>query len=768
MVNKSNIIVFLLLGIFHQSCSQKIDHAVIHQKIESTWTFCHADSTEYRLAQVPGSIHLDLMNSGIIEDSYLSMNELSNKWVEYQDWTYRSEFDMDPSIVDKKFQKIKFNGIDTYAEIFLNDSLIQICDNMFRTWEIDVAGILQVENNELIVKFKSPIKENKSKVESSPYPLPSGCEEEEYNVGPYTRKAPYQFGWDWGPRLVGCGIWKDIEINAYNTAEIRDIFVRTESFSEWEALLKVAVQIEHQSETDSTYKLLINNQLNEITLSKGLNDLEFEYLVKDPILWWPSGHGTAHMYEMTVELLKGDHRVDSKTERYGIKTVFLHQERDSIGTAYYFEINGERIFAKGANYIPQDLIIPRVSDHQYRYLLQQVKDANMNMIRVWGGGIYESDLFYELCDSLGIMVWQDFMFAGSLYPGDPEFVENVKAEVTDNIKRLRNHPSIVHWCGNNEIEVAYNNWGWQDKFGYSKEFNEKLWNDYSNLFEFEIPDILRKLDPQTPYSSSSPLSNWGKKENFNHSSMHYWGVWHGRDPFSSFEDNVGRFMVEYGFQSFPKAELLRKYIPESEWDLESELMKHRQKSYIGNGLIKHHTEQIFGEAVDFDDFILKSQWTQAEAMRQAIIAHRKNQGKCMGTLFWQLNDCWPGPSWSCIQYDGDEKSAYEEISNLYEPTIGILEMDKKTPIFYLITDQLIEQNVEVQFLQKEKEEWELKMSLNETLSSLEVKKIEFENSRQWKKAIDRNKDILIIILKDEDVIYSDKFYQKIENRYLVD
>ncbi len=323
------------------------------------------------------------------------------------------------------------------------------------------------------------------------------------------------------------------------------------------------------------------------------------------------------------------------------------------------------MFMKGANYIPQDVFLPRVEKGQYERLISQVKRANMNMIRVWGGGIYEEDIFYDLCDKNGILVWQDFMFAGSLYPDDDEFKTNIKEEVKENIQRLRSHPCLAVWCGNNEIEVAWKNWGWQKQYGYSSQDSIEIWSNYQSIFQEMIPDLVTQYHPESNYTSTSPLSNWGTPENFNHSSMHYWGVWHGREPFEAFENNVGRFMSEYGFQSFPELKTLQKVIPDSSLYWDSPALKHRQKSYIGNGLILKHINQYYAEPESFEDFLRLSQETQAKGMGMAIQSHIDGYPHCMGSLFWQLNDCWPGPSWSVLDYYGNKKAAYQVVKEKF-------------------------------------------------------------------------------------------------------
>jgi len=320
---------------------------------------------------------------------------------------------------------------------------------------------------------------------------------------------------------------------------------------------------------------------------------------------------------------------------------------------------------QGANYVPQDVFLPRLSRQQYRELLSQAQKAGMNMLRVWGGGIYETDYFYELCDSLGLMIWQDFMFAGSMYPGDSSFIQNVKEEVSQNIKRLRVHPCLALWCGNNEIEVAWKNWGWQKKYGYSPSDSALIWSNYLELFHRLIPDLVKTHSPLIPYTPSSPLSNWGAFENFKHSSMHYWGVWHGSEDFDSFKDNVGRFMVEYGFQSYPDTSTIRRFSIEDDRRLDSGVMKNRQKSYIGNAEIEKMILKYEGNPASLEEFVVQSQKVQARALKIAINSHFERKGHCMGTLFWQLNDCWPGPSWSVIDYYGNKKPAYFVIKDLF-------------------------------------------------------------------------------------------------------
>ena len=660
------LVIILLLS--------SVSFAQNRQYLNGDWKFRMQSSKEFFKAEVPGTVHQDLMNVGLIDDIYFENNEHKYRWIENKNWEYSTSFNVDSFVYNFGNHDLVFEGLDTYGDVFLNDSLILAANNMFRTWRVDVHNVIKLGENELKVVLKSPVEENKESFKNSKYELPAGCEADdvEFKVSPYTRKAAYHFGWDWCPRIVTSGIYRDVFIDFGWGAKISDVNVVTEKISNDSAWIRYDVEL------DLSDKVLIQNlslELNDLNyivdLTKGENKLSFKRVIPNAKLWWPNGYGEAHLYNDTVTLRVNNRKVDIHPFRYGLRTIELINEPDSIGTSFYFKVNNQPIFVKGANYIPQDMLLPRVSNEQYKKLLLKAYEANMNMIRVWGGGVYEKDIFYDICDMLGIMVWQDFMFAGSMYPGDYSFLKNVKNEVIDNVKRIRKHPSVVIWCGNNEMEVAWNNWGWQKKYNYTAEDSTEIWNNYNTIFNELIPNELNDLDPERPYTSTSPISNWGTEENFNHSTMHYWGVWHGREPFENFEKNVGRFMVEYGFQSFPHINTLKKVVADSSLYLQSKAMKNRQKSYIGNGLIEKHIKQYYDEPSSFKEFVELSQRTQAKGMEIAIQAHRKKMGHCMGTMFWQLNDCWPGPSWSVIDYYGNEKLAYDVVKENYEEILII-------------------------------------------------------------------------------------------------
>lgn len=659
--------LIFILGFSFLACNPKLknqsivfnkEEGVVRQDLNQHWTFSELGEAEWLDASVPGLVHLDLLSNEKIEDPYYGNNEQKQRWIENKNWVYKTHFTVNDKLALTNHLQLVFEGLDTYASVLLNGQEILDANNMFRSWKVDVRELVVRGQNSLEVIFESPINRNKVVVKEYPYTLPSGNEtaDIEHKVYSFTRKAAYHFGWDWGPRFVSSGIWKPVYLEGWNSGKILDVYNQTLSIEDGKALMRCEVEVDVNE--SGFYKLKIDDKIIRKDFETGKQKITYEYEINDPQLWWTNGLGEAHLYEMTVSLLKSNTVLDQKSIKYGVRTIELINEKDSIGTSFYFKLNGQPVFMKGGNYIPQDLFLPRVSDSQYKTLMLSIKEANMNMIRVWGGGIYESDLFYDLCDHHGILVWQDFMFAGSMYPHFKDFHSNIKEEVKENIRRLRHHPSIAVWCGNNEIEVAWKNWGWQNQHGYSTRDSIKLWNNYLKIFEEMIPNQLKELDPLRAYTKTSPLSNWGTAANFNHSSMHYWGVWHGRDQFEKFNDNVGRFMVEYGFQSFPSFEVLEKVIPSDQLNLESETMKNRQKSYIGNGLILTHVEQYFDTPQNFEEFVSLSQKTQGIGMQIAIQSHMNNQPHCMGSLFWQLNDCWPGPSWSVIDYYGNKKDAY--------------------------------------------------------------------------------------------------------------
>ncbi|MEM7161579.1 MAG: hypothetical protein AAF487_03980 [Bacteroidota bacterium] len=644
--------------------------------LEQNWKLSRLGSNEKMKVEIPATVHTVLYKEGLINHPYQDDEEQNIEWIENEDWAFTTWFKTSDRWFDYDRIELNCKGLDTYAKIILNDEEILEANNMFRTWSIDLKPHLKSGRNSLKIVFNSAISEGNIEKQKLAYTLPTSDADSIDQVASFVRKAPYHFGWDWGPRIITAGIWKDIEILGWKKFKVENISVDIKEINADQAQLSARFDIDAAIEgkvyvrVDSK-EADIQENFVAYFLEAGSNERSFDFSIPKPKLWWPNGMGDQFLYSLNFSFSSEPDMKSKYTEQIktGLRKIKLIQQNDSIGKTFQFNINNNNFFAKGANYIPQEVLLDDLKDASYERLLLDMKNSNFNMVRVWGGGIYERDLFYDLCDSLGILVWQDFMFACAMYPGDEDFLDNVSAEVKEQCIRLQNHPSLALWCGNNEVDVAWKNWGWPDQFGYNYAQQSKIYRDYEVIFKEIIPEIVGVHDPDVAYVHTSPLSNWGKSENFDHSSMHYWGVWHGEQPFENVKSRIPRFMAEYGFQSFPSKQTLAEYISSANLDLSSETMSNRQKSYKGNGLIVKHLEEYFPKTTDFNDFIYKSQLTQAKYMDMAINTHRVSNKRCSGTLFWQLNDCWPGPSWSTIDYSGKWKAAQYRVKDRYAPVI---------------------------------------------------------------------------------------------------
>lgn len=696
--NMAKLILILSILTLSFACNNKHkDTKLITKELNSTWQFRKLTDSKWYPAKVPGTVHTDLYHNGLIPDPFYETNEKDLQWIENETWEYRTSFDLSTNILNKKNIGLSFKGLDTYATVRLNGKIILNTNNMFRTWSKECKTLLKRKGNQLDIVFRSPMKINAPKVDSLPYHLPAGNDRSSVKVSVFTRKAPYHFGWDWGPRFVTSGIWRPIEITAWNSAKITDFQVYQLKVSKNEAVLKAKVELESAGDKPIMLSLFNGEKLigeKKISAQKGKNSIGQEFIIKNPKLWWTNGLGEAHLYDFSVRISDKGSLLDRRSTRFGIRTIKLVQQADSAGKSFYFKVNGVPVFMKGANYIPQDIFLPQVSDEKYKELIRSAKNVHMNMLRVWGGGVYENDLFYSLCDENGILVWQDFMFACSMYPGDQAFLRNVAQEAAENIKRLRNHPSIALWCGNNEMQVAWERWGYQKAFGYSKADSTKIYDDYLKIFHDILPNTINKLDSGRFYWPSSPnsaLSGW--HEESVSGDMHYWDVWWGRKPFSAYEENVGRFMSEYGFQSLPSYATLKSYTTDSSRYLVSAAMKSHNKHPIGFETIDEYMHWDYKVPLDLNNYVYVSQLLQAEGMKTAIEAHRRAMPYCMGSLYWQLNDCWPVASWSGIDYYGRWKAFHYYLRKLYAPVmVSPVYKSGKIKVF-LVSDYLKDKTV---------------------------------------------------------------------------
>jgi beta-mannosidase len=654
--------------------------------IDRGWEFHEAGKEPWHPARVPGCVHTDLVNNKLIGDPFYRDNEQKLQWIGKTDWEYRTVFNVTPETLKRQHIELVFEGLDTYADVFLNETPLLKADNMFRTWRVDAKGALKAGANTLRIRFRSPINEVLPIMAKMDYQLPATNDQGE-KTSPHTRKAPYQFGWDWGPRFVTSGIWKPVALEAWDTARINDLHVIQKQVSEDAARLTIEVEI--ASTSDGSATLIIDN-LNGRTiaaeqqakLTPGTNRVALDFVIPKPSLWWPNGLGPHPLYNFRARLLMGGRLSDQALVRTGIRSLELRQRPDQDGKSFEFIINGVPVFAKGGNWIPADSFPTRITREKYRQLLQSVRDTNMNMLRVWGGGIYESDDFYELCDEMGLLVWQDFMFACSMYPGDQEFLDNVRAEAVDNVKRLRNHPSIVIWVGNNEIETAWMHWGWK------QNLPAKLWDDYKKIFHGVLPEVIASYDPSRPYWPSSPSSNLEEDSDSQRmGDVHYWEVWHAAKPFTEYEKQFPRFMSEYGFQSFPQIETVNSYTLPSDHDIQSPIMLAHQRHPRGNQLIREYMLREYPAPKDFESFLYVSQVLQAEGIKVGAEHFRRIRPRNMGSLYWQIDDCWPVASWSSIDYAGRWKALQYYARRFYQDLLVSPHEENGQLNFYIVSDR---------------------------------------------------------------------------------
>lgn len=720
MINPRILLLILMMAV---STGYAVIPSIIEFELTENWQFKkQSDSTWYQ-ATVPGTVHTDLIALGKIKDPYYRLNEHDLQWIDKENWEYQTTFSVSKTLLSKPNIELDFSGLDTYAKVYLNNSLILESDNMFRTYTVDVKSLLTDGNNHLRILFESPIKKGIEKYDSTGYKLPVsdndlaaiGKVQDEKQVSIYSRKAGYHFGWDWGPRLVTSGIWRPIKLKSWDHHTIDDLFIEQNSLDE-QAHLTAHLEITADKACkDVSFEINVNKNLVKIVtleLSTGKNSISIPFEIDQPKRWWPNGMGKQNLYNIEVIVTGNDYQ-DFKSHPIGLRTIELVTEPDSIGASFYFKINGTPLFMKGANYIPQDVFLTRATSARYEQLLNAAKTANMNMLRVWGGGIYENDEFYTLCDQKGLLVWQDFMFACAMFPGDRDFLDNVKQEAIDNIKRLRNHTSIALWCGNNEILSAWENWGWEKKVieKQSQEIADTIWKAYDDIFHKILPEAVSSYDNTRSYWPSSPGSEFGKKESLEKGDAHYWMVWWGKHPFDTYNTVIPRFMSEYGFQSFPAFSSVKKYTLPKDHDVYSDVMKSHQRSSIGNVTIEEYMIRHYRKPKDFESFLYVSQLLQAHGIKTGIEAHRRNRSRCMGSLYWQINDCWPVASWSSIDYYGKWKALHYTVKKSFENFLISYADNEKTIDIHVVSDSLKDINAQMKirildFEGKELKQWE--------------------------------------------------------------
>ena len=649
--------------------------------IINNWQFRRAGDKEWLPANVPGTVHDDLISNNAIENPHYRFNEDDVQWIENEDWEYRTSFLIDQKVLKQDVAELLFEGLDTYADVFLNGQLLVEASNMFVEYKIACKSQLMEGENELRIHFHSPVKRGMEKLKRFGHSLPADNElaPEGKRTNVFTRKAPFHYGWDWGPRLVTSGIWRPVKLIAWKVARIEDVCIYTKSANKKIAHLAAKLDIESLEHSTVNLSIIINGKSAAqnlfYNLKPGSNRIRFSFCINRPKLWWPNGLGDPYMYNIAFTLENKNVLLHTYQLKYGVRMLKLIQTPDNRGRSFYFEVNGQPVFMKGANVIPPETITSSNKPTLYESLIEHAVDANMNMLRVWGGGVYKDDHFYRLCDENGLLVWQDFMFACSLQPGNDEHLENIRKEAEYNVKRLRNHACLALWCGNNEILKGWHEWGWEKRF--DKELREYLWETYQKIFHDILPATIREHDPGRSYHASSPSTYDNMPSDSDSGDEHDWRVWFGQKAFTAYVENVARFVSEYGFQAFPTLATIKSYAAAEDMDWNSRLMRYRQRckmswleqGFDGNDNIRRYMELYFEVPDDFERFVYVSQLLQAMALKSAIEAHRAAMPHCMGSLYWQLNDCWPTISWATIDHFSRWKAAHYAVKNAFRPVI---------------------------------------------------------------------------------------------------
>lgn len=668
--------LFVLVILF--SCQPKEQLPII-QKIDTDWSFKSTNTTYWYSATVPGNVFTDLLDHKLIEDPFIKKNEEKVQWVSDSSWVYKTIFKVDKKTLQKTHIALNFEGLDTYAEVYLNDSLILSSKNAFREYVVSVKSILKKEN-ELRILFESTSITEKREKKKLGYTLPEG-----HRI--FTRKAQFQYGWDWGPKLNTSGVWKNVYLKAWDNVQFSSIFTRLNGLTKETAKLVNELTIVSDIDQFLTVRITINGASYDtgLSINKGKHTYLLPLDIQNPKLWWPHNLGQPYLYDLNFELISNKKIIDTKKVKYGVRTIELVTEKDSIGESFYFKVNDVPVYMKGANYIPQNSFQNKVTDGHYEKLLNDVIDANMNMLRVWGGGIYENDIFYELCDEKGILIWQDFMFACAMYPGDKSFLYNIQKEAKDQVKRLRNHASIALWAGNNENSEGWHRWGWQS--GRSEKEKKDIWDNYLKVFDSILPNTVQKLT-QTSYWESSPKYGRGNPNYKTEGDAHDWWVWHDGYPFEHFEENVPRFMSEFGFQSFPSFKTINYINQKDSVDIHTEAMMSHQKHSRGFQLIKEYMERDYPVPTKDEDYVYMSQLVQARGVTMGIESHRRAKPYNMGSLYWQLNDCWPAISWSSIDYFGNWKALHYKAKKSFQNILVSSRLKSNEVSTYIVNDEL--------------------------------------------------------------------------------
>lgn len=628
---------------------------MIIQSLNENWSMEISGKAGSYPVQVPGSVYSALLEAGQMEDPYYRDNEGKALALMENDFVWSLSFTPEEGVLACPHQILRFEGVDTVADIRLNGVLLAHVENMHRTFEFDTAGILRPGENWLEVKLYSPTRWIREKYAESPAEGSSDAMRGFANL----RKAHCMFGWDWGPHLPDAGLWRPVTLQGVDGARLPHVLVR-QRHEGGRVTLAIQPQMDYVEAQDITYTVEVTDPQGNTQKWEGSPE---EVLVEHPQLWWPHGYGEQPLYTVKVTAYAGGRELDSWQRRIGLRTMTIAREKDAYGESFAHEVNGVRIFAMGADYIPEDNILSRVTPERTHMLLEQCVAANFNCVRVWGGGTYPSDAFYDACDELGLMVWQDFMFACAVYNLTPDFAKNIREEVKDNVRRLRHHASLGLWCGNNEMEMFVDQGEWV--------LNKRQKADYIRMYEYLIPEVLLTEDPDTFYWPASPSSGGGFDDpnDPTRGDVHYWSVWHGQLPFAEYRKHQFRYLSEFGFESLPCLSTVKTFSQPEDWNLFSYVMEKHQRCARGSMLTMAYLQQTYLYPTDFETTLYASQLLQADAIRYGVEHFRRIRGVCMGAVYWQLNDCWPVASWASIDYTGRWKALHYYAKRFFAPVL---------------------------------------------------------------------------------------------------
>jgi beta-mannosidase len=632
--------------------------------LNGKWQMKKIEDLEWIDASVPGSVYNDYLKNGKISDPFYRENEYNALELSNHDYEYERYFTVTEKMFETPHILLNCKGLDTICEILINKNKVLSSNNMHRNYEVDIKSFLIKGENLIQAIFRSPVKYVLKKQKE--FPLTNSFDAIE-GIS-HLRKAHYMFGWDWGPKLPDMGIWRDISIDGYDVCRFDDIYI-TQIHKDGIVDLDVRTRISGLISSDLVIDVALTSPEGNVSHKRfTVSDKEMHCILNviDPKLWWPNNLGAQPLYTVKIALFKNGIKIDENTFRTGLRTLTVKRETDQWGESFEFNVNGLSFFSMGADYIPEDNILSRCNRNRTEALIKSCVKANYNTIRVWGGAYYPEDYFYDLCDEYGLVVWQDMMFACGIYRLTDEFKETITHEVTDNMKRLRHHASLGLWCGNNEQE-----WGWVE-WGWSENFSPSLKADYIKQFEVLLPQIAKETDPNTFYWLASPSSfgSFDRPNDENFGDMHYWGVWHKKRPFTDYRTIYPRYMSEFGLQSFPSMKTIETFTLPDDRNIFSPVMESHQKCNSGNLNILHYISENYKYPKDFDSLMFASQLIQAEGLRYGVEHWRRNRGRCMGAIYWQLNDCWPVASWASIDYFGRWKALHYAAKKFFAPVLA--------------------------------------------------------------------------------------------------